>query len=119
MKYLCSDKEYEIFEHKKVIRELKRQIEYQMNQVSELNTDMYGGQSVKSNSSIMSMSQLNKSSTTQQSMKLASKLTTLSSAKSPTRKPAGATIGRGGKQRSGTVYLPGQVPPAQQLGKLP
>lgn len=38
MKYLCSDRDYDIYELKKVIRELKRQIEYQMNQVSELNT---------------------------------------------------------------------------------
>ena len=31
MKYLCSDRDYEIYELKKIIRELKRQIEYQMN----------------------------------------------------------------------------------------
>lgn len=52
-------------------------------------------------------------------MKLASKLTSiggnssaarLPSAKSPTRKPAGT---RGVKQRSGTVWLPGQQQPAQ------
>jgi hypothetical protein len=28
MKYLCSDRDYDIYELKKVIRELKRQIEY-------------------------------------------------------------------------------------------